>query len=379
MRLRIGVVGAGRRGRAHVATIVELPEFFELAGICDVNAASARALARRLGCDAYSDVDEFLSRKSLDAVLIATPPASHPLVAEAAADHRVHMLIETPLAPTRAMMDSIAAAAAKAGVQVEVGENYGRRPAERLNRMAVEAGLIGEVVHLSAYNAPANHESCYHMMSLFQLYAGADVEEVSAWATHCELGAANAGGPAEETWVDAFLTFTNGIKASCGYVTTRTAPHRWGRPGITAIEGTHGYIVSEDGGVSRLHQVENGTAADRPMKLAARREKERDIPERFFYETKPPIEFLNPFADRVMTDVEKNGVADGLARAAELMSLYRAVTEGVEPEFGIARARRTQELGIAIIESARIGRPLKAKLAEDTSWERKQHELLRWP
>ena len=142
MRLRIGVIGAGRRGRAHVATIVELPEFFELAGICDVNAASARLLAERWGSDACSDVNDFLSRKRLDAVLIATPPDSHHLVARAAVGHRVHMLIETPLAPTRAMMDSIAEAAAKNGVQVEVGENYGRRPAERLNRMALEAGLI---------------------------------------------------------------------------------------------------------------------------------------------------------------------------------------------------------------------------------------------
>jgi predicted dehydrogenase len=365
-------VGAGRRGRAHVATIVELPEFFELAGICDVNATSARALAQRLGCDAYSDVDELLSRKSLDAVVIATPPQSHHLVAKAAADYRVHMLIETPLAPTRAMMDFIAEAAAKAGVQVEVGENYGRRPAERLNRMTLEAGLIGEVVHLSAYNAPANHESCYHIMSLFQLYAGADVEEISASATRCE-------GAAEETWVNALLSFANGVTASCEYVTTWTKPHRWGRPRVTAVEGTHGYIVGEDGGVSRLHQVENGTAADYPMKIVARREGERDIPERFFYETQPPVEFQNPFADRVMTDVEKDGIADGLARAAELTGLYRAVTESVEPEFGITRARRSQELGIAVIEAARLGRPLKAKLGEETPWERKQHKLLRWP
>jgi hypothetical protein len=60
------------------------------------------------------------------------------------------------------------------------------------------------------------------------------------------------------------------------------------------------------------------------------------------------------------------------------MSLYRAVTEGVEPEFGLARARRSQELGIAVIESARLGRPLKAELEGETPWERKQHELLGW-
>jgi hypothetical protein len=60
------------------------------------------------------------------------------------------------------------------------------------------------------------------------------------------------------------------------------------------------------------------------------------------------------------------------------MSLYRAVTERAEPEFGVQRARRSQEIGIAIIEAARLGRPIKARLDGETPWERKQHELLGW-
>ncbi len=178
--------------------------------------------------------------------------------------------------------------------------------------------------------------------------------------------------------MDAHLTFANGVNASCAYVTTWTQPHRWGRPRIVTIEVTHGYIVSAEGAANRLHRIENGTAVDYPMKIVARRKDERDVPERFFYETVPPVDLLNPFADRFMTDVEKDGVADGLARAAELMSLYRAVSEGAEPEVGLGRARRSQEIGIAIIEAARLGRPLKAKLEGETPWERKQHELLGW-
>ena len=75
---------------------------------------------------------------------------------------------------------AIAAAAAESGVFVEVAENYGRRPAEQLNAAAIRAGLIGDLVHLSAYNAPANEESCYHTMSLFRSYAGCDVTEIRA-------------------------------------------------------------------------------------------------------------------------------------------------------------------------------------------------------
>ena len=50
------------------------------------------------------------------------------------------VLVETPLATTRPMMDAIAEIAARSKIVVEVGENYGRRPVEVLNRQAVEAG-----------------------------------------------------------------------------------------------------------------------------------------------------------------------------------------------------------------------------------------------
>jgi predicted dehydrogenase len=50
------------------------------------------------------------------------------LIAKAAADHRGHMLIEVPLAFTRAMMDLIEEAAAKAGVHMEVGKTMAADP-----------------------------------------------------------------------------------------------------------------------------------------------------------------------------------------------------------------------------------------------------------
>lgn len=377
-RLRIALIGAGRRGRAHAATISELPEWYELAAICDVDEARARALADTLASSPpkpYGHLLECLARENLDAVAIATPPETHHLVAKAAADARAHMLIETPLALTRAMMDYIAEAVSRAGVQVEVGENYGRRPAERLNRQVLEAGFIGKVLHVSAFNAPANHESAYHTMSLFRLYVGADVEEVQAAGQAYPLDRSKTGWDAE-TWVDAVLRFENGVTASCAYVTSWTAQLRWGRPRITTVEGSEGYVLTSDG-VNTVRRLEQGAGMDYPLQVESREVGSRAVPRRFFYETTPAVEVANPLDDHVLTDVDPVGVCDGLGRVAELLALHRAVTEGVKPEHGIAQARRSQELGIAIAESARLGCPLAAKLGAETSWERDQHAALR--
>jgi hypothetical protein len=128
-------------------------------------------------------------------------------------------------------------------------------------------------------------------------------------------------------------------------------------------DGTHDYV---------MNVVSRGVVIDR--------EKE-EIPARFFYGTNPVVEVSNPFADRMLADAEPMTICEGLARAAELASLHRAVVTGTPPAVGTAFARRSQEIAIAIQESARLDRPVSARLGdEETVWEREQHEAFerRW-
>src|SRR5438093_5633248 len=252
-QLRLGIVGAGRRAQQHLATLRGLSDLFRVAAICDANRTVAEEVASRMACAAFTDARECIAKARLDAVDIVTPPEAHHLVAIAAARAGVPMLIETTLGLTRPMMDAVADAATKAGVFVEVAENYGRRPTEQLNAAAIRAGLIGDLVHLSAYNAPANEESCYHTMSLFRSYAGCDVTEIRAAGRLVPNGPVREGWP--ESWIDATLTFETGITASVSYVTTWNTPLRWGRPRIATAEGTNGYILTMDG-TDRLRRGE---------------------------------------------------------------------------------------------------------------------------
>jgi predicted dehydrogenase len=176
--LRIGILGAGRRGNEHIRSILALPDLYELVAVCDVSPAAGAAAVAIAGARAHTSVADFLSREGLDVVVITTPRETHHIMVKIVAEHGVNMLIETPLATTRAMMDVIEETAAATDLKIEVAENMWRRPAEWLNRQAIEAGLIGRVVRVTSFYGPAGGNSCYHTISLMRSYAGADVEEV---------------------------------------------------------------------------------------------------------------------------------------------------------------------------------------------------------
>lgn len=375
-RLRIVVVGTGRRGQAYLATLRGLTDLFDLVAVCDLDLPLAQQAAARAGCAVFQDVRVCLEKSAPDAVVIVTPGETHHLVAQIAARCGLPMLIETPLAPTRAMMDVIGGAAAAAGVPVEVAENYGRRPCEQLNVAAIRAGLIGQVVHLSVLNAPANEDCCYHTMSLLRAYAGADVSEIRVLA-HDVAWARGPGRDDRETWVDAQLAFQNGVVASVTYTNRWTAPIRMGRPRIHLVEGTAGFIVTTESAPDRLWSSAGGDAASFTMQVETRPVRGGEAPLRYYYATRPEIAFLNPFADRVLTDGGPAGMADGIARALELRALHRAVCHGTAPEFSIAEARRSQELGIAIAEAALTGCGVPARLGPETRWERAYHVAVR--
>jgi predicted dehydrogenase len=364
-RLRIAVLGVGRRGREHLETIATLPERFELVAICD---PSEKALAAAPGQVAgYADPAELLHEQRPDVVVIATPPDTHYLMARLAADAGVHMLVETPLALTLAQMNELCEAVARAGVKSEAGENMWRRPADRLTKQVLDAGLIGKILRISSYYDDAAENCPYHTMSRMRRYAGSDPVEIRAFA-RTFAGIAPIVKPnetvTEESWTQAELTFANGVLGSCTYVTNWTRPLRAGHPRFFSIEGTAGFIVSGLGAPNVLRRVENGTAIDYPLRIETQRVGDADVPDRFFYATDPPIEFQNPYADRVL---DRGTSTDGISRAMELDALYLSITADAATGYSLEQARRDQELAILINEAAESGEPIALPTAGGTS------------
>ncbi len=124
-RLPIGVVGVGALGRHHARHLATLEEA-ELVGVYDTDEARATEVAGELGVIAFGDLEALLAR--VEAVTVAVPTPAHAAVGLRALERGVPVLMEKPLAATVAEADALIAAAARGGVQLQVGhiERYNR-------------------------------------------------------------------------------------------------------------------------------------------------------------------------------------------------------------------------------------------------------------
>lgn len=99
MTLRVAVVGAGYWG-PNLARNFRASDDWELAVVCDLDEARARKVAA--GADVETSLERMLQRDDIDAVAIATPAGTHRSIAIAALEAGRHVLVEKPLAGSRA-------------------------------------------------------------------------------------------------------------------------------------------------------------------------------------------------------------------------------------------------------------------------------------
>jgi predicted dehydrogenase len=123
--LPIGVVGVGALGRHHARHLAAVDDA-RLVGVYDTDAARAAAVAAEMGTRAFDDLDTLLS--AVEAVTIAVPTPVHHAVGLRALDRAVPILMEKPLAGSLDEADGLIAAAARGGLQLQVGhiERYNR-------------------------------------------------------------------------------------------------------------------------------------------------------------------------------------------------------------------------------------------------------------
>src|SRR6266436_2200633 len=97
--VRFGVVGLGNMGLYHVETFVTL-KGGTLETICDAMPANLERAGQKTSAKRFSQYQEMLNSRLIDAVLIATPHFLHPEIAIAAFEKNIHVLCEKPLAVT---------------------------------------------------------------------------------------------------------------------------------------------------------------------------------------------------------------------------------------------------------------------------------------
>ncbi len=142
--IRVGVLGAGRIGSLHARIVAEDTPGAVLAGVADVHAPSAEAVAARFRVPATT-VEELVSDPNVDAVAICTSTDTHVDLIIPAARAGKAVFCEKPISLDLAAVDRALAAVADAGVPFMVGFNRRFDPAHRSVRDAVMGGVVGDV------------------------------------------------------------------------------------------------------------------------------------------------------------------------------------------------------------------------------------------
>lgn len=150
--LRLGLVGAGRWGRVYVRTLAASADV-RLARLASGNPESVRLAPG--DCAVSADWRDLIRAGDLDGLIVATPPASHAAIAEAAIGAGVALLIEKPLTMDAAEAEALLALARRDGALVMVDHIHLYAPAFReLLRLAAQAGPIRRVRSRAGNNGP---------------------------------------------------------------------------------------------------------------------------------------------------------------------------------------------------------------------------------
>ncbi len=154
MTVKLAVIGAGFMGRNHARVIRELSKNLDvdLVAVVDVDPVKARRVAEEYRCRAFTSIGRLLESGTVfNAATIATPTSTHRDVAlkllEAGIDY---LFIEKPLAASLDEGLDIARKAKELGARVMVGHIERFNPVVEELLEAIESGLLGDVLALTA-------------------------------------------------------------------------------------------------------------------------------------------------------------------------------------------------------------------------------------
>jgi predicted dehydrogenase len=376
VQLKVAVIGVGARAQSHLATLEKLTDMYKLVGVCDVLPERVAEVAARLGVPGFSDLETLFARSKPDAVVVITPAEHHHTATTAAAAHGVHVLCETPIAVTLGYADQMISACRRAGVQLEIGENVWRWPQERLKYQLIQGGLIGDVSSGRLWYS----SGAYHGLNALRTLVDSRAARIVGYAKVMAAPRAvrfvdpyflHGLGYTEydyepliresdiATWEAGLIEFANGV------VATYEVPFAPPRGNLWDIQGTKGAISGTDviihDSKERLRiTLDTETIEGRPTVVGAALTKDGERLSEWAWEN-PYVRYFPANADEV-------------ARMDALTGLYRAVTEGVSPEYGADNARADMEILIAVRESARRGgQPLTLPLHSETGYEERLH------
>lgn len=147
----VGVIGVGRIGRMHTENLVHAVPGAKVRAVASPRLDMAWAEALGIPVRA-TDVDVVLGDPEIEAVVITASSGVHVELIQRAAAAGKHIFCEKPVAFDPLRIEQAHAAAAAAGVKLQVGFNRRFDPGVVAMWQAVQDGQVGEVHHVRVTN-----------------------------------------------------------------------------------------------------------------------------------------------------------------------------------------------------------------------------------
>lgn len=142
--VRLGLIGAGWIGAFHAESIARRIPDTQLVAVADPVPGAAERVATPLGVErTLLDAAELIADPAIDGVVIASPAFTHTELVVAAAEAGKAVFVEKPMALTLEDADRAVAAAASAGVPLQVGFNRRYAIDFAAAHRLVRAGRVG--------------------------------------------------------------------------------------------------------------------------------------------------------------------------------------------------------------------------------------------
>lgn len=145
-RIRVGIVGVGNIGSAHLSWICAHPEAgLTVAALCDSDPQRREVLRERWpDIPLFADSTVLMRSGRVDAVIVATPHYDHPEIAIEGFRHDLHVLIEKPAGVYTGRVRQMNEEARRSGKVFGIMFNQRTNPLFARTREIVQSGQLGQ-------------------------------------------------------------------------------------------------------------------------------------------------------------------------------------------------------------------------------------------
>jgi len=166
----IAVIGAGWRAQFFIRLAKLMPEKFEIVGVVARKENVRAKLGLDFGVQTFSSVSQLLCHKKPDYAIVSVSWDANPGVVEELVTAGIHVLCETPPAPTLEALQSLWQSVGSSDI-VQVAEQYMLLPGHAARLAIIGAGTIGQVgsVEISSTHG-------YHAVSIMRGFLDAGFE-----------------------------------------------------------------------------------------------------------------------------------------------------------------------------------------------------------